>query len=389
MRVYWSRCGTGHGNFGDKLTPMLLRHHGIPCEWAPPEHAELIGIGSVLEKVPETFRGTLWTTGFKYEQSRGNFPAAKVLAVRGKLTRDRIQCSDMDHVAIGDAGLLCDEFLTASRKRYKLGVIPHFVDADDPSVKAIRALSGEISIIDVCAETKEVIRSAGECEHILSSSLHGLILADSLGIPNRWIQFPSSAKLIEGAGFKFRDYYSNFDITPKPFSIAPDVSFAALLESIPAFARPGIDQIKERLRGTVKAILELHCPPSARELADKATAQAEWREQLRRLQFTVARHIPPGSLVVIADDDQLRFDLRFIRTVPFLERDGTYWGPPGSDADAIAELERLVIMGVEWFVIAWPMYWLLDRFDAFARYLTEHFETRARDQSVMILRVRK
>ena len=91
MKVYWSRCGHGHGNFGDKLTPMLLRHHGIPCEWAPPEHAELIGIGSVLEKVPETFRGTLWTTGFKYGQSHGNFPAAKVLAVRGKLTRERIQ----------------------------------------------------------------------------------------------------------------------------------------------------------------------------------------------------------------------------------------------------------------------------------------------------------
>jgi pyruvyltransferase len=368
---------------------MLLRHHGIPCEWAPPEHAEIIGIGSVLEKVPETFRGTLWTTGFKFEQSRGNFPVAKVLAVRGKLTRERIQCSDMDHVALGDAGLLCDEFNTAPRKRYKLGIIPHFMDADDPSVKAIRALSSEISMIDVCAETKEVIRSAGECEHILSSSLHGLILADSLGIPNRWIQFPNSAKLIEGEGFKFRDYYSNFDIAPGPFVIAPDVTFAALLENIPAFARPGIDQIKERLRGTVKAILELHRPPSARELADKATAQAEWREQLRRLQFTTARHIPPGSLVVIADDDQLRFDLRFIRTVPFLERNGTYWGPPGSDTDAIAELERLVMLGAEWFVIAWPMYWLLDRFDTFARYLTEHFETRARDQSVMILHVRK
>ena len=48
MKVYWSRCGHGHGNFGDKLTPLLLKHFGVPVEWAPVEHAELIGVGSIL-----------------------------------------------------------------------------------------------------------------------------------------------------------------------------------------------------------------------------------------------------------------------------------------------------------------------------------------------------
>lgn len=49
------------------------------------------------------------------------------------------------------------------------------------------------------------------CKCILSSSLHGLIVADSFNIPNRWISL-SESSLLEKQNFKYLDYYSSMDV---------------------------------------------------------------------------------------------------------------------------------------------------------------------------------
>ena len=49
------------------------------------------------------------------------------------------------------------------------------------------------------------------CETILSSTLNGLIAADSLNIPNQWIRVSDG---VIGGDFKFNDYYSVFDLKP-------------------------------------------------------------------------------------------------------------------------------------------------------------------------------
>jgi hypothetical protein len=69
----------------------------------------------------------------------------------------------------------------------------------------------------------------------------------------------------------------------------------------------------------------------------------------------------------------LRVDLAgSARVVPFVERDGAYWGAPGDDASAIAELERLRAAGLPHIVFTWPCFWWLDHYQEFARHLRTH-----------------
>ena len=61
------------------------------------------------------------------------------------------------------------------------------------------------------------------------------------------------------------------------------------------------------------------------------------------------------------------------RSVPFIERDGQYWGPPPDDQTAIREFERLRQFGATFIVFLWPAFWWLDYYAAFRQYLVSNF----------------
>ena len=64
-------------------------------------------------------------------------------------------------------------------------------------------------MIDVQDTPQNVVEKIAKCKTIISSSLHGLIIADSLGIPN--VHVVVTDKLL-GDGFKFDDYYSSYGL---------------------------------------------------------------------------------------------------------------------------------------------------------------------------------
>ncbi len=75
---------------------------------------------------------------------------------------------------------------------------------DLPMAQAARQRD-DVNVIDITAGLLEVIDQVTRCDFILSSSLHGLVIADAYGVPSRWVKLSDRPK---GDGFKYGDHYS-------------------------------------------------------------------------------------------------------------------------------------------------------------------------------------
>ena len=175
---------------------------------------------------PQVF---IWGTGFiNYSDCEGRFfkRDMRFQAVRGEMTRTRVEKMTGRKLDIptADAGILADELLSEiPQKRYEVGVIPHICDLKDPAVQELTAKYANSIFINVKDDPIQVVKEIAQCKYILSSSLHGLVVADSFGIPNRYVVF-SERPL--GDGYKFADYYSAYGLECRPLDIrteaAPD-----------------------------------------------------------------------------------------------------------------------------------------------------------------------
>ncbi len=226
LNTYW--CDMP--NFGDRLTRALLGYFGIETRLATPWNAQLVGVGSILEHMDDQFAGVVLGTGFMWAPSRRRFSRANLLALRGALTQARVEGSRPE--VLGDPGLLAPYLLAgAQESRYRLGLIPHYVERQTPDVLRIaRQYPDDVLLIDVERRPADVIADVARCDAIVSSSLHGLIVADALGIPNRWIH----ADAVLGGGFKFRDYYSAFGEQRSPIPLDGRQTLRTLLVAVEA-----------------------------------------------------------------------------------------------------------------------------------------------------------
>lgn len=213
LALHWFR---GFKNFGDQMAPLILRQYGFFPFYSPVEKSLMISTGSILDNVPENYSGHIVGSGLLFD-SRIQLRNATIWAVRGELTRDRIGADK--NVVLGDPGLLARKLLRKRQtKSYILGIVPHYHERHDIRIHQLSARhSSDILVIDVTNDPLTVLRNIDKCEHVISSSLHGMVVADSLGIPNAWMLLSDK---VEGRGFKFRDYGSAVGRIPTPHPIA-------------------------------------------------------------------------------------------------------------------------------------------------------------------------
>lgn len=206
MKTNWCvSCGRGN-NFGDQLGPRLLAHYGIPYTWARPQDADLITVGSILSKVPSGWTGTILGTGFIKAGYRKNLRQARILAVRGELTRATV--AGARRAEVGDPGVLAPDLWpqTAPDGPRTAVVAPHYVD------KQLTQRHPEAAVVDVCGPPGEFVAGMARASVVYTSSLHALILADALGVPH--VLEPHESVI--GGLFKFQDYASALGETIKP-----------------------------------------------------------------------------------------------------------------------------------------------------------------------------
>lgn len=222
VRLYWWNRLI---NFGDLITPELIRAGGRVPEWSPGERAQLVGAGSVLQWLPGSFQGTIFGSGLIRPDGSRSFPRAEIVAVRGQRTAAALRCSPS--VLLGDPGLLARWLVPARAEKEKiLGVVPHYLDRRAPAVRGLTSrFRDEALWIDVQQPAVRVIRAIDRCELVVASSLHGLVVADALGIPSIWAQF--SGELVGGT-FKFDDYYSALGMIRVPASLTGSESLTDL-----------------------------------------------------------------------------------------------------------------------------------------------------------------
>ena len=235
IRLWWWRGSTP--NLGDELTWLLVeRITGRRTVRRPLSECDLVGVGSHLEKVYAgvgSNRPLVLGSGFLDAGGPVGDLSLPVLALRGRHTRERV--SDVsDDVLLADPGLLAPELLVGgvpARRRDSVVVVPHGMHVDTPFVEAARRVAG-VDVVDVRNNPLDTIATIAGSQFVYSSSLHGLVIADSFGVPNAWIK-PGID--LYGGDWKFADYYSSFGLERSA------VGLGQIGDDLAAFAKTGID----------------------------------------------------------------------------------------------------------------------------------------------------
>lgn len=214
----------GNTNFGDMLAPVVLAWvSGARPLWVSKRfEGKVIAVGSILGALE---RGdVVWGSGLAGRLELVQPEGSRILAVRGPLTRQCI-LGDVPDI-YGDPACLLPRFHDHPvPKRWAVGLVPHHVDAECHK----QSSDPQVTVIDVLRPWYEVVDEIRACEMIASSSLHGLIVAESYGVPARWIATPR----IIGGTFKFRDYYLGTGREPPAPGSWSD-TWAAMASKVPS-----------------------------------------------------------------------------------------------------------------------------------------------------------
>ncbi len=255
IRLFWYRH---EANFGDALSALVVRHiSGRPVAWASKGDAELFACGSLMRMVaagveaPREPRPVVWGTGCMGPVERGFLDRVDVALLRGPVTAALLERAD---TRFGDPGLLAAEAVGGLPARQdRVGVVPHLTKRGDPALAALAAAEPRVEVIDPAGEPVEVVRRIARCAYVLSSSLHGLVVADACGVPSDWLEpWGQHAH----AALKFHDYAASVGrALGAPLSVA-DIP-ARINRPLPHAIRggAGITEAQHALRETFPARL--------------------------------------------------------------------------------------------------------------------------------------
>jgi pyruvyltransferase len=194
--VYWSPGG-GVENFGDYLSYIIvtkiLADAGLFLNQAVSRRSRLLTIGSILHMARDG--DTIWGSGVNglMKLERHTFAQLDVRAVRGPRTRDFLMERGVEVPEVyGDPALLCGDLLPQWRGRKKTR---HHVFV--PNMHDLRLTRGWSDVVSPFEPWNHCFDKIVSSEFVMASSLHGLIIAESYGIPARYVRLTETEGLVK------------------------------------------------------------------------------------------------------------------------------------------------------------------------------------------------
>ncbi|MCP5072598.1 MAG: polysaccharide pyruvyl transferase family protein [Rhodobacteraceae bacterium] len=221
LKLYW---WNDRPNFGDEISRVVTAHaSGREVEWAKPKECDLFALGSIIQIARRTHRkpredGTkpwLWGSGCMGPLRKDFKDNVTIALVRGPITASLM---NVDMTVFGDPGLLIAEAMSEEiQGEDRIGLVPHHSQLDDPALASLVKKEKALRLIDVRGDALQVCRDIAACRHVISSSLHGLITADSFGVPNTWL---NPAGIHQSPTLKFYDYAASVErALPAPLPV--------------------------------------------------------------------------------------------------------------------------------------------------------------------------
>lgn len=188
-------------NFGDNLNHFLIKaiSGGQPVIYTERNRPHNIVCGSILHEANEW--STVWGAGFGNKDQRVNTKYADIRAVRGEFSRGILGAD----IPVGDPALLLPRYVKPNEyESLHEAIIPHYSQYE----QMLKEYGSKYVIIDPFQPVSAFIDQVTHHSKVISSSLHGLIVADAYGISNAWLAY--------GDEFKYRDYYSTTNQPKEP-----------------------------------------------------------------------------------------------------------------------------------------------------------------------------
>ena len=201
---YWKRST----NIGDLLAPVIynwmLSRQGLDADAGINRTVHLLTLGSILAEGRIPVDATVWGTGLHHFSGIAKLARySKIVkldirALRGPVTAYALKfCGYPFPEIYGDPAILMPLIHPcAKEEKYEYTVIRHFKSAGQPQVENVHYLDTRTDDIDF------FIREICSSRLVISSSLHGIILAESYGIPAVFLQENMEEELI-----KYHDWY--------------------------------------------------------------------------------------------------------------------------------------------------------------------------------------
>ncbi|HCH7883660.1 TPA: polysaccharide pyruvyl transferase family protein [Raoultella ornithinolytica] len=203
---WWEPADGKTQNAGDHLSRVIVERmldlYDKQLDEKLSKKNKLLAIGSVMHFAKDA--DTIWGTGIngKVPDNTHKFQKLDVRAVRGPLTKNYLEKKGIKCPSVyGDPGLLlpffyAEELLSENGRVNDFMIIPHM----NESLESYSKFKGKI--IHPCQGAISFTREILSSKFIVSSSLHGIIIAEAYGIPAVCLQNKSGE-----AEFKYQDYY--------------------------------------------------------------------------------------------------------------------------------------------------------------------------------------